>query len=175
MTPDPTANDVITTLKQSFGPPVHSMPREGRNPHHVRLARRVENDSPRQASDVTCIRPDVTCIRPAPELLEDSSAWEGMTLFIENIPTVESHIEAMDAPVLYTVAKRVAERVTIDDERDFVKIMRDYGLLPSPLRSENDRVKTCARQLRFHAYHSELHVAKRSACDELVRIMERLS
>ena len=149
---------------------IHSMARESWNPHHLLVARRVDNDSPRQTSDVTCIRPDVTCIRPAPELLEDPSAWDSIIQFIENVPAVESHIAAMGSPVLYTVAKRVA----IDDERDFVKILRYYGLLPSPLRSENGRVKTCARQLWFHAYQSELHVAKRSACDELVRIMELL-
>lgn len=146
----------------------HCTPREPWNPHLLVQARAADGPV-RQGGFERRLPSDVSCVLPAPLLLDD--AWDDVTRFLDSALALEAYIGAVGAPALYTAA----QKAVVDGGRDVVQLLRHHGLLPSPGRGEVERAIRCARQLRSHAYQSEEHVAKRDACEELVRVMELLS
>ena len=140
-----------------------TVPHDSSNPHHVRLARLSER--PFRASDGHDRTSDVSCFA-ATVALFDTVGIDLIERYVDRLQSYANEIAVLGSAVNYVAADEVGGL-------ELVGVLRRHGLLSSPFRVENQRLKMCAHDL--HAYMHRLGDAKRAkVCRELEMCIQLL-
>lgn len=135
---------------------VGPVPHDSSNPHHVRRARLSER--PLRSSDGQGRVSDVSCFLPTVSLF-DTVEIDLIEQYVARLQSYKHEIAVTGSAANYVAAEEVGGL-------ELVGALRRHGLLPSPFRIENQRLKACVHDL--HMYMHRMGDVKRAKmCHEL--------